>query len=180
MTFLGQCKTSRFFEYWATSKRFTCKETCQGQEWGLASFPDTILSAMLGLKWAIPQSLGQSKKRKAENMSTKYFVFLIYLEVFSSPHPGEGFYAVAVVQRWVCMQLQAGMPCSTAAAATETAAEAEEVLVQPSSSRESPAGLRSTLFIPSTCRCTHTCKNNTPPGTMSRVTTKAERWIVLL
>lgn len=50
---------SRQFKY-----RFTCRETCQGQEWGLASFPDTILSAMLGLKWAIPQSLGQSKRRE--------------------------------------------------------------------------------------------------------------------
>ena len=46
------------------------------------------------------------------------------------------------------MQLRAGMPCSTAAAAAETERGAEEVLEQPSSSTESPAGTHPTLFIP--------------------------------
>lgn len=46
------------------------------------------------------------------------------------------------------MQLRAEMPCSTAAAAAETEGGAEEVLEQPSSSTESPAGTNPRLFIP--------------------------------
>lgn len=125
--------------------RFTCRETCQGQEWGLASFPDTILSAMLGLKWAMPQSLGQSEDRKHknhlekvttswENLKNLLKFVCSCLQVCSRPHPGGAACAVAVVRGSVCMQLRAETPCSTAAAAAEEEAEAEEVQAQPSSS----------------------------------------------
>lgn len=74
-------------------------------------------------------------------------VFIAEVFVCVATHPGGGLCAVAAARAWVCMQLQAGMPCSTAAAAAETE-EAQEVLVQPSSSTESPAGTHHTLFIP--------------------------------
>ena len=51
------------------------------------------------------------------------------------------------------MRLQAGMPCSTAAAAAEIERVAEEVLAQPSSSTGSPTGTPPMLFIH---RCTYT------------------------
>ena len=38
----------------------------------MASFPDTILSAMLGLKWDMPQSLGQS--RSTEDTYTHAYI----------------------------------------------------------------------------------------------------------
>lgn len=66
----------------------TCRETCQGQEWGLASFPDTILSAMFGLKWAIPQSFGQSGRKEETstkiNKYTRINIFQMGGNIFSS------------------------------------------------------------------------------------------------
>lgn len=43
----------------------TCMETCQGQEWGIASSPLTTLGvAVLGVTAGFPQFTGQSGKRK--------------------------------------------------------------------------------------------------------------------
>lgn len=133
----------------------TCRETCQGQEWGLASFPDTILSAMLGLKWAIPQSLGQSegdsggrtqiKNRKMKQTMREWLHKVSLCSLFS--HPGGGACAEAAVRGWVCMLLLVLVPCSRAAAAAETEKQEEGVQVRPSLCTESPASTALTLFI---------------------------------
>lgn len=57
----------------------TCMETCQGQEWGIASTPLTTLAvAVLGFTAGFPQFCGQSGKRECIKLSFIQPVFIIH------------------------------------------------------------------------------------------------------
>lgn len=187
--------------------RFTCRETCQGQEWGLASLPDTILSAMLGLKWAIPQSLGQSERRKNKIKPPKQRADT-QINVFKYILTGELWvcvrfcvFALTQVEELV-LRLASRGECVCSCRQRRLAQQQRQQQRQKEEQRRSryshrlsqnhrPAHVPRYLYqAASTRRCTYTGTHTVlyththtlthQAGTMSCDTTKAERWIVLL
>lgn len=62
-----------------TGVRHTCMEICQGQEWGIASSPLTILGvAVLGFTAGFPLFTAQSGERKHTNYNLYNLMVIMY------------------------------------------------------------------------------------------------------
>lgn len=142
---------------------------------------------MLGLKWAIPQSLGQSRRREAENISTNLFIrffLLICLEVCF-------FKALTQVKDFM-LWLSSGGKCVCSCRQRCLAQQQRQQQRQQQKQRRSwyshrlpenhrPAHIPRFLYQAhaDVRKQVHTQEQH-PSGDNGCVTTKAECWIVLL